>query len=333
MRHLALLALLVALPASAGHKPWFKGSQGTGAGMCLNCRMDVAGGTISSNTTWQGNVFVNGDVIVAKGAKLTVGAGTTVTFTGHYMLEIRGQIDARGTSPANRDIVFTTSFNKVAPSACSSPPCGWRGIRIRGDGVPTAGTYAAEVSLGSPTLDQYIENTVLEYGIKLGGTDDPPTYGVYAEVAGGCIWTFEQRLLHFNGNLVRFCSDTAAFFMYNYPRGSAGNPAEWVAQDNDFEDNWISLDHGGAIAIFHSGATPGQCADGTYGCGTMRVKFGHMYRNVATSYTAGGYWGYEADTILDQITFGTGGNANSGLGGVNNYDYNTGVIGSLTVIP
>lgn len=37
MRRIAALALLVAVPASAGHKPWYAGTVGTGAGVCSNC--------------------------------------------------------------------------------------------------------------------------------------------------------------------------------------------------------------------------------------------------------------------------------------------------------
>jgi hypothetical protein len=333
---LSIAAVLVLAPllVAARHGTAARGAVSSGAVYTSV----VSGGTIASNTTWgPGQVYVQGDIIVAKGATLTVSPGTTVEFTGHYMLEVRGQIYARGTSPAQRDIVFT-STNKTPRASCSTPPCGWRGIRLRGDGVPTNGTYAQELGIGSPTLDQYIENAVLEYGIKLGddqsGTAET-TYGNYANWEGGCLWAYEQRKLHLNGNMFRFCSTSngtggefagAVLVMFLYPKGASPSANETLMADNDFEDNTASQ-NGGAIGAWHSGTTGGQCND-VAGCGAVHLLRGHFYRNTANP-TGGGYRGYETDATLESVTWGTGPNANT----PDDYSYNTGLMGSLTIIP
>jgi len=254
---------------------------------------------------------VTSNLLVAKGAKLTVQPGVTVQFAGHYILEVRGQIDARGTGPAQRDILFTATDHAV----------GWNGLRLRGDNAISS---QETTGIGSPHLDQWLQNCVFEYGIKKGGGPGGDT-GNYANGRGGCLWTYEQRKLHLDGNLFRFCQsgnsaggdfgdNTGAVVMfYNNSAGEA------VFTGNDFEDNW-SFGPGGAFAVYHSNPA------GAFPASGIRLRGGRFLRNTAERnpytiypFTALGStataWGgaaavYDSAAVFEGVTLGAGADAN-----------------------
>ncbi|MCX5801405.1 MAG: T9SS type A sorting domain-containing protein [Candidatus Eisenbacteria bacterium] len=90
-------------------------------------------GTISSNTTWSGSIYVPCDVVVSSGVQLTVSPGCVVRFatsdsshsgidTTKCELIIQGTLTADGNSQAK----------SVFSSATSTPTAGdWRGMRLR----------------------------------------------------------------------------------------------------------------------------------------------------------------------------------------------------------
>jgi len=75
-------------------------------------------GMITSDTTWAGNVDVTEEVTVSTNVTLTISAGTTVEFQGHYKLNIQGRIQALGM--LGNEITFTAA----------TPDDGWHGIRF-----------------------------------------------------------------------------------------------------------------------------------------------------------------------------------------------------------
>ena len=74
-----------------------------------------ANGTISSNTEWiADNVEVTGDIYIPDNITLRIPAGTRVTFTGHFKINVYGTLLAKGTNKEN--IIFevkdTTGFSQ-----------------------------------------------------------------------------------------------------------------------------------------------------------------------------------------------------------------------------
>jgi parallel beta-helix repeat protein len=68
--------------------------------------------TIKSNKTWNADTIkVTGNVIVANGVTLTIGAGTYVEFQGKYKLGIKGRLLAEGTKKDS--IIFTAKDTAV----------------------------------------------------------------------------------------------------------------------------------------------------------------------------------------------------------------------------
>ncbi|HRU67821.1 MAG TPA: immunoglobulin domain-containing protein [Bacteroidia bacterium] len=83
---------------------------------------NVSAGNVSGNWTSAGSpYYINGDITVASGTVLNIGAGVSVEFTGAYSLTVIGQILATGT--ATSFVTFTTY---------SSNTNGWKGIRFIG---------------------------------------------------------------------------------------------------------------------------------------------------------------------------------------------------------
>ncbi len=103
-------------------------------------------GTVSTNTTWSGNVFVNGDIKIASGATLTIDAGTDVwiwpddpaspdtSFIDTTKVEfwVFGTLDVNGT---NEKHVRFLSY--VTDAIESDGRDDWKGILVRSGGDAT----------------------------------------------------------------------------------------------------------------------------------------------------------------------------------------------------
>lgn len=70
-------------------------------------------------------VLVTGDIEVPSGELLTIGPGTLVLFSGHFMFTVKGSVKASGTStqPVRFTILDTTGFHDTL-----SPAGGWHGF-------------------------------------------------------------------------------------------------------------------------------------------------------------------------------------------------------------
>ncbi|MFC2138163.1 choice-of-anchor D domain-containing protein, partial [Bacteroidota bacterium] len=75
-------------------------------------------GSISSDTTWDGAVFIGCDITVEDNVTLTIDPGTYIEFTGHFRFDVQGTLLAEGTSIDS--ITFTASDQNE----------GWYGIRF-----------------------------------------------------------------------------------------------------------------------------------------------------------------------------------------------------------
>ncbi|MFC2111163.1 immunoglobulin domain-containing protein [Bacteroidota bacterium] len=127
---------------------------------------EQACGTISSNTTWSGDVLITCDVLVANGITLTIEPGTKVNFLGKYHLDIDGRLLAVGTQDSL--IEFT----------CHNPNEGWYGIDF--------------VSTSTSNDTSKIEYSVIKHG-KANGSIDQDKYG-----GGIYIYGFSKLIIRSN---------------------------------------------------------------------------------------------------------------------------------------
>lgn len=110
----AAAALLVAAAAAAAGVGAGAGA-GAGESACRGC-------VVAADTTWGGEVLVEGQAVVKKGAMLTIEPGTVVRFAwsdadadgiGDGELRVEGRLVARGTR--ERPITFTSARAQPAP--------------------------------------------------------------------------------------------------------------------------------------------------------------------------------------------------------------------------
>ena len=76
-------------------------------------------GTISTNTTWSGNILMNCDVTISNGVTLTIQPGAQITSTGPYKLNVQGRLLAQGTDD---NYIKFTAWNHNE---------GWKGIMFQ----------------------------------------------------------------------------------------------------------------------------------------------------------------------------------------------------------
>lgn len=228
-----------------------------------------------------------GDVYIPSGNRLTIQPGVEVRAMGHYRLEGPGIIDARGTSPSQRDILFTAD-DKTR---------GWYGILIWNG----QGQYYVPPDIG----DYHLENCIVEYVNK--DESNPRSWGnvVYSDEYGA-VYIYGANYpnpgvkfdhLFLNGLLLRH---NRALYMTS-PQGMAGglylngvNGKDPVWTDMVFDDNQ-TVDYGGAVAAHH--------------CSGITFKNGMMTNNRAVQPdTAGeggalGYFDAAGPMTLDHVIY------------------------------
>ena len=91
----------------------------SGLSIELNASTVINAGNVSGNWNITGSPYlINGNITILIGTTLTIDAGVTVQFQGHYGLFVQGRLLAQGT-PTNK-ITFTAA----------STSTGWSGIRF-----------------------------------------------------------------------------------------------------------------------------------------------------------------------------------------------------------
>ena len=130
------------------------------------------GSTLSANTSWSGEVWVTGDLVVAAGKSLTVAAGTTVHMVrydaandgrGDFKIDVLGALLVNGTSGAG--VSFSTYGSKKTRGK------DWQRITLKGSGSKVQyasfeyGAYGLEVYDTTP-IDHVTVN-MNEYGLVI----------------------------------------------------------------------------------------------------------------------------------------------------------------------
>jgi hypothetical protein len=255
----------------------------------------VPGGAITTRTwTASGSPYrIFGDVFIPSGNRLTIQPGVQVRFQGHYRMEGPGVIDARGTSPAQRDILFTAENTST----------GWYGIRI----------WNRTGALGTPpdVSDYHFENCIIEYVVK--DRSSPRSFGdanyndsrgaLY--VYGATTWSqgapenysgLKYSDLHLNGLMIRHSKSLglaspvggAACMYFNSVLGNPTTYSDMVFDDcrSDSFGAAFTQHHAGSITFLRSSFLNGVTTD----------------KVAADSSGSIGYWDVTGPVTLDGCT-------------------------------
>jgi len=253
----------------------------------------VASGSISENTTWSGNVFVNGDLRVEESGTLTIMPGTKVWVTPGTMFEVYGSLTAIG-SPL--DSIRFISDN---------PPEAWYGIVL---GMQSYNTTLQYCSIG---------------GASTGITIEPSYQTVLNCIIDGCgvgidVYTIDG---HFEpviaSNEIRNC----AFGIY-FHQAPLSDVRDNHIHSNDvgvyaylsnplFHNNVIENNRGFGVLTEESSPRFGDFLPNDRGCNTIRYNTTHSesadLKSVGGEPFLGYYDGNEIFGGFNNVYSGTGG--------------------------
>ncbi|RKY47617.1 MAG: hypothetical protein DRP91_07300, partial [Candidatus Neomarinimicrobiota bacterium] len=165
-------------------------------------------GEIEENTTWDGDVFVYGNVTVSPNVELTIVPGVKIKFDSGVRLTVEGKLTAHGTS--DNPIVFTSSKSNPSPGS-------WYGIVVEDGG---------EIELNHARVEY------AAYGVKSSYADVELRNSEFVRNKWGC------RLYHSDGAVIDNC-----VFSDNYYYGALLSYSSNVnIEDSEFKNT--SLYHG-----------------------------------------------------------------------------------------
>jgi hypothetical protein len=271
------------------------------------------GGTIFSNTTWEGNYTLNRDVIVPSGVTLTMQAGVDIMCESGVSFTINGILNVNGTTEQPVQISTTGSTS----------PGSWGAIVFDGSGASSSNVNHLEIYYGTGFrclngADAVIQNSYIyhcKYGVYIYNSapqiincfiEEPQQNGIYGQASGKSpiikdnILTSAQPIWYgYKG--IWFYSGTVPFISHNDVSGFyegasfGGNVIAYFSDDNyitpypnnRFRNNGIGIAADNNCYIWAGTEFGSYCDNSTYGNTTYDVSS----TNNSEVYAQLNYWG------------------------------------------
>ncbi|MFV9506276.1 MAG: carboxypeptidase regulatory-like domain-containing protein [Oscillochloridaceae bacterium umkhey_bin13] len=143
-QYVQLFALILSIVIVVSSAPPIMAQIGPQAFICESYSGQLTGDTTWSSEECPAGYQITGNVLVPKGITLTIRPGTLIKFNANPILEIRGQLVARGT--ATQPISFTANTTNPAPGA-------WRGIVF----------LSETIDASFDSTGRYLGGSIIEY--------------------------------------------------------------------------------------------------------------------------------------------------------------------------
>jgi hypothetical protein len=248
--------------------------------------------TITSNTTWSGNICVNANVTVNSGVTLTVSPGTTVKFASARKLTVNGRLVADSNDPTKRiTFIGTTAtpgfWNGIIINANANASTLRRcDVQYATDGMTiNYNGYSNNVTVDKCKIRDHGYNGIYINGNNYSGVTVHPTISnstIAANESSG-LYLINNAMPTITGNRIQFntlygieaSSNSSATVTYNYIAGNTSYGVMFAYSSlaalhrNTIESNVA----GGVYTTFTSNVTA-YGADTTKGRNRIRLNSG-----------------------------------------------------------